>query len=60
MALANASRIPVIASGGIHNIGDIQKLLDTNTPGIIGPLPAAPSMKARWMWPRRRRSATSS
>ena len=36
VALANASRIPVIASGGIHNIGDIQKLLDTNTPGIIG------------------------
>jgi phosphoribosylformimino-5-aminoimidazole carboxamide ribotide isomerase len=36
VALANASRIPVIASGGIHNIGDIQKLLDTNTPGIVG------------------------
>ena len=36
VALANASRIPVIASGGIHNIGDIQKLLDTNTRGIVG------------------------
>ena len=36
VALANASRIPVIASGGIHNIGDIQALLDANNPGIIG------------------------
>lgn len=36
VALANASKIPVIASGGIHNISDIQKLLDTNTPGIVG------------------------
>jgi phosphoribosylformimino-5-aminoimidazole carboxamide ribotide isomerase len=36
VALANASRIPVIASGGIHNIGDIQALLDTNNRGIIG------------------------
>jgi phosphoribosylformimino-5-aminoimidazole carboxamide ribotide isomerase len=36
VALANAGRIPVIASGGIHNIGDIQKLLDTNTRGIVG------------------------
>ncbi len=35
-ALANATRIPVIASGGIHNLGDIQKLLDARTPGIIG------------------------
>ncbi|AVR70303.1 MULTISPECIES: 1-(5-phosphoribosyl)-5-[(5-phosphoribosylamino)methylideneamino]imidazole-4-carboxamide isomerase [Pseudomonas aeruginosa group] len=35
-ALANATRIPVIASGGIHNLGDIQKLLDAGTPGIIG------------------------
>lgn len=26
----------VIASGGIHNLGDIQKLLDARTPGIIG------------------------
>ena len=26
-ALAAASRIPVIASGGIHNLGDIEKLL---------------------------------
>ncbi len=34
--LANATRIPVIASGGIHNLGDIQKLLDARTPGIIG------------------------
>ena len=36
VALANASRIPVIASGGIHNIGDIQKLLDTGNAGIVG------------------------
>ena len=36
VALANASRIPVIASGGIHNIGDIQKLLDTNTRASSG------------------------
>ena len=35
-ALANATSIPVIASGGIHNLGDIQTLLDTTTPGIIG------------------------
>ena len=36
VALANASRIPVIASGGIHNIGDVQALLNTNNRGIIG------------------------
>ena len=35
-ALASANRIPVIASGGIHNLGDIQKLLDARHPGIIG------------------------
>ena len=35
-ALAAASRIPVIASGGIHNLGDIQKLLLARSPGIIG------------------------
>ncbi|MNW21725.1 1-(5-phosphoribosyl)-5-[(5-phosphoribosylamino)methylideneamino] imidazole-4-carboxamide isomerase [compost metagenome] len=26
----------MIASGGIHNLGDIQKLLDTRNPGIVG------------------------
>ncbi|MGV8841849.1 MAG: 1-(5-phosphoribosyl)-5-[(5-phosphoribosylamino)methylideneamino]imidazole-4-carboxamide isomerase [Pseudomonas sp.] len=36
VALANATRIPVIASGGIHHLGDIQALLDSKTPGIIG------------------------
>jgi phosphoribosylformimino-5-aminoimidazole carboxamide ribotide isomerase len=36
VALANATKIPVIASGGIHNIGDVQALLDTNNRGIIG------------------------
>ncbi|MGE8361804.1 1-(5-phosphoribosyl)-5-[(5-phosphoribosylamino)methylideneamino]imidazole-4-carboxamide isomerase [Pseudomonas sp.] len=35
-ALAAASRIPVIASGGIHNLGDIEKLLAAKAPGIIG------------------------
>lgn len=35
-ALARATRIPVIASGGIHNLADIQKLLDAKAPGIIG------------------------
>ena len=35
-ALAAASRIPVIASGGIHNLGDIEKLLLARSPGIIG------------------------
>ena len=36
MRLAAASRIPVIASGGIHNLGDIEKLLLARSPGIIG------------------------
>jgi phosphoribosylformimino-5-aminoimidazole carboxamide ribotide isomerase len=35
-ALAAASKIPVIASGGIHNLGDIEKLLLARSPGIIG------------------------
>ena len=35
-ALAQATRIPVIASGGIHNLGDIKTLLDARAPGIIG------------------------
>ncbi|KPW97825.1 Phosphoribosylformimino-5-aminoimidazole carboxamide ribotide isomerase [Pseudomonas syringae pv. cerasicola] len=35
-ALAAATRIPVIASGGIHNLGDIQALLNAKAPGIIG------------------------
>jgi phosphoribosylformimino-5-aminoimidazole carboxamide ribotide isomerase len=35
-ALAAASRIPVIASGGIHNLGDIEKLLLARSPGIVG------------------------
>ncbi len=36
VALARASRIPVIASGGIHNLQDIQALLETGETGIIG------------------------
>lgn len=36
VALARASRIPVIASGGIHHIGDIQALLDAGETGIVG------------------------
>ncbi len=36
VALARASRIPVIASGGIHNLQDIQALLETSETGIIG------------------------
>src|SRR5690606_34524914 len=35
-ALANATSIPVIASGGIHTVKDIQALLDARAPGIIG------------------------
>ncbi|MCY1439824.1 1-(5-phosphoribosyl)-5-[(5-phosphoribosylamino)methylideneamino] imidazole-4-carboxamide isomerase [compost metagenome] len=35
-ALAAATKIPVIASGGIHNLGDIKTLLDAKAPGIIG------------------------
>jgi phosphoribosylformimino-5-aminoimidazole carboxamide ribotide isomerase len=35
-ALAAATKIPVIASGGIHNLGDIRALLAANAPGIIG------------------------
>src|SRR5690606_35631969 len=35
-ALATATRIPVIASGGIHSLGDIQQLLDARAAGIIG------------------------
>ena len=35
-ALANATSIPVIASGGIHHLGDIQSLLDAGAPGIVG------------------------
>lgn len=36
VALARASRIPVIASGGVHHIGDIQALLDAGETGIVG------------------------
>ena len=35
-ALAAATSIPVIASGGIHNLGDIKALLDAKAPGIVG------------------------
>lgn len=35
-ALARATRIPVIASGGIHTIADIQALLDARERGIVG------------------------
>ena len=35
-ALAAATKIPVIASGGIHNLGDIKALMDAKAPGIIG------------------------
>lgn len=35
-ALAQATRIPVIASGGIHTVADIQALLDARQPGIVG------------------------
>lgn len=59
-ALANATRIPVIASGGIHNLGDIQKLLDARTPGSSAPSPAGRSTKAPWTWPKPRRCATTS
>lgn len=34
--LANAVDIPVIASGGVTSITDIQALVDANCPGIIG------------------------
>ena len=33
---AQALTIPVIASGGIHNLGDVEKLLLARSPGIIG------------------------
>ncbi|QAX81527.1 1-(5-phosphoribosyl)-5-[(5-phosphoribosylamino)methylideneamino]imidazole-4-carboxamide isomerase [Candidatus Pseudomonas adelgestsugas] len=36
IALAAATKIPVIASGGIRNLGDIKSLLDANVPSIIG------------------------
>src|SRR5690606_30625973 len=35
-ALARATSIPVIASGGIHNLGDVQSLLNARAPGIVG------------------------
>ncbi len=35
-ALANAVRIPVIASGGVAGIGDIEALLAANEPNIAG------------------------
>lgn len=35
-SLAAATSIPIIASGGIHNIDDIQALLDANQPNIKG------------------------
>jgi len=35
-ALARATRIPVIASGGIHTVADIQALLDARERGIVG------------------------
>jgi phosphoribosylformimino-5-aminoimidazole carboxamide ribotide isomerase len=35
-ALAAATSIPVIASGGIHNLGDIKALMDAKAPGIVG------------------------
>jgi len=35
-ALAEATRIAVIASGGFHNLGDIRALLDAKAPGIVG------------------------
>lgn len=35
-ALAQATRIPVIASGGIHTVADIQALLNTRQAGIVG------------------------
>ncbi|MHB8535467.1 MAG: 1-(5-phosphoribosyl)-5-[(5-phosphoribosylamino)methylideneamino]imidazole-4-carboxamide isomerase [Sulfuricaulis sp.] len=34
--LAGAISIPVIASGGITNIGDIRKLCEVSEPGIVG------------------------
>ena len=34
--LAEAVRIPVIASGGIHKIGDLQKICDVADSGILG------------------------
>lgn len=35
-ALAASTSIPIIASGGIHTIDDIQALLDANQPNITG------------------------
>lgn len=35
-ALAEATRIPIIASGGIHDLDDIRALLDARSSGIIG------------------------
>lgn len=35
-ALARATTIPVIASGGIHNLGDVQSLLNARASGIVG------------------------
>lgn len=36
VALAAASEIPVIASGGIHSLDDVEKLLLARSPGIVG------------------------
>lgn len=59
-ALANATRIPVIASGGIHNLGDIQKLLDARTPGIIGAITGRAIYEGTLDVAKPRRCATTS
>jgi phosphoribosylformimino-5-aminoimidazole carboxamide ribotide isomerase len=35
-SLAEATRIPVVASGGVSNIVDIHRLLELETAGVVG------------------------
>jgi phosphoribosylformimino-5-aminoimidazole carboxamide ribonucleotide (ProFAR) isomerase len=52
--LAQAVKIPVIASGGLHNMGDVEALCAVRTKASKASSAAAPSTKARSTWPAAR------
>ena len=58
VTMAEASTIPVIASGGITNIDDIRALSAVAQRGICGAITGRAITKALWTWQKRNSSAT--
>jgi len=49
LALAHAVSIPVIASGGLASLRDVERILQSDCAKLAGDLPVAHSMMGVWI-----------